>query len=122
MKKDLVKTKTKIVRCGVYPYDVLFTVGTTEEHVINYLKNKCGYILDQEEKDCLKFNGKAGRTLRLKNNAYILWVKNHGLPVIGHEIFHVAELLMEKINVPLNENTSEAYAYLIEHLWREITI
>lgn len=121
--KKVVKEKTdiRIISLGVYPYDVLFTVGTTEKEVTDYLEKRCKYILDAEEKSFLGFVGKAGRTVRLKNNAIILWTKDHGLPTIGHEIFHVVELLMEKLNVPLNDHTSETYAYLIEYLWREIT-
>lgn len=110
-----------VIDLVVYPYDVLFTVGTTEVEVVDYLQNKCNYNLDDQEKAFLGFEGKQGRTVRLKNNALILWVKDYNIPTLGHEIFHVVELLMEKINVPLNEQTSETYAYLIEYLWREVT-
>lgn len=38
----------------------------------------------------------------------------HGL--IAHESFHVAELLLGKLNMPLCDNNSEAYAYLIDYI------
>lgn len=113
------KPKFKILDCGVYPYDVLFAVGASEEEVTKYLKAKCKYKLDDEERGHLRFSGKGGRTVRFKNNALLIWVKTDYLPVIAHEIFHGVELLMEKINTPLNESTSEPYAYLIEYLWKQ---
>lgn len=121
MKKKSYK-KTKIIHSGVYPYDILYTVGTTEKEVAEYLHKKCSYRLSEDDIKVMNFKGCKGKTIRLENNAYILWTKDSGLPVLGHEIFHVAELIMEKINVPLNEHTSEPYAYLIEHLWREVTL
>ena len=115
-KKPLFKT----LKAGVYPYDVLFTIGSTEEQIIKYIENNCGYKLDSEEKKYIDVKNKGGKTIRFKNNALFIWVKTDYIPIIAHEIFHAVELLMEKIDTPLNSDTSEPYAYLIEYFWREI--
>ncbi len=110
----------KIINARTYPYDILFTVSSSEEQIIKYLYAEIGYKMDDEEKKHIDIKYKAGRTVRLKNNAIILWTRTNDISVIGHEIFHVVELLMERINTPLNEYTSEPYAYLIEYLWKQV--
>lgn len=109
-----------MINKSVYPYDMLFTIGSTEKEIINYIEKRCKYKLDDEEKRFINIAGKGGRTVRFKNNAMLIWVHTDYIPVIGHEIFHAVELLMEKINAKLTEETSEPYAYMIEYLWKEI--
>lgn len=109
-----------IIKSDPYPYDVLFTIGSTEEQIIKYIENRCHYKLDAEEKKYIDIKGKQGRVVRFKNNALFLWVKSDYIPTLGHEIFHVVELLMDKINTPLNESTGEVYAYLIEYYWKQV--
>lgn len=120
MIKKKSKAIFKIIKGGVYPYDVLFTVGTTKEEIVKYIQNKLTYKLDTEEIEFINVSNKSGRVVRFKNNALLLWVRNDDVPVLGHEIFHVVELIMEKINSPLTSSTAEPYAYLIEYYWRQI--
>tara|TARA_R110000868_G_scaffold341345_1_gene602196 strand:- start:138 stop:506 length:369 start_codon:yes stop_codon:yes gene_type:complete len=109
----------KIIDSGIYPYQILFTVQSTETEVVKYLKKR--FILDDEEISYIDFNNKGGRAVQFKNGAMLLWVKDkYAVPVIGHEIFHITEFVMSKVDIPLNNDTSEAYAYLIEHLWKQI--
>lgn len=112
--------KFKILDAGVYPFDILFTIGSSEEEVVKYLEKKCNYILDAEERAAINFKGRGGRTVRFKGNTMLLWVRKDSTPVVAHEVFHVVELIMDIINTPLNENTSEPYAYLTEYLWKHI--
>ena len=114
------KPTFKIFNCGVYPYDILFTVGSSKEEIVSYLKRKVKYVLDEEEQKSLEIENQSGRTVRLKNNAMIVWVKTPYLPVIVHELFHVVEMTMLKIHLPLNDDTSEPFAYLMEYLTRQI--
>lgn len=114
--------KITILNCGVYPYDVLFCVGSTEKEVTSYLKNRCKYELDDEEISFLQFKNRGGRTVRLRNGAIVLWVRSEYIPIVAHEVFHTVELVMEKIKSPLNEQTSEPYAYFIEYLFKQTVI
>ncbi len=109
-----------VLDMGVYPFDVLFTIGTTEEEVIEHMKTECSYELDEEERAAVNLKNKGGRTVVFKNGALLLWVKKGFVPVIAHEVYHVVELMMETIKTPQNEHTSEPCAYLTEYLWRQI--
>lgn len=119
-KKIKAKPIFKTLDAGMYPIDILFTIGTTEAQVIKYIRNRCKYDLDDEELIPINFRGKGGKTIRFKNNAILVWVKNPGLPVIGHEIFHVVEYVMDTIGSPINSDTGEPCAYLTENIWRQI--
>lgn len=110
----------KVIHAGVYPFDILFTIGTTEDEIVKHLTKKCSYNLDKEEIEHIAVTAKSGRTVQFKNGALLLWVKNDSWSILSHEIFHAVELIMLKINTPLNEHTSEPYAYLIEYLTRQI--
>lgn len=110
----------KVIDAGIFPFDILFTIGSTEEEIIKYLENKCNYKLDDQEKKHIDIKGKGGRTVRFKNNSLLCWTKKKHIPIIAHEVFHVAELVMGITRTPLNDDTSESYAYLIEFLWRQI--
>lgn len=110
----------KLINLKIYPWDILYTVGSTEEEVVSYLRDEFNYHMDEEEKNHLDFGKKTGRTVRLKNRSIVMWVKQDSIPVLGHEIFHAVELLFEMIQIPINENTSEAWAYLIEYVWKEV--
>ena len=44
----------------------------------------------------------------------------NSLAVIQHEIFHIVDFLLQFIDTPLTDDTSEVYAYLIEYYTREI--
>lgn len=119
MKKTKKKLFFRTITGGTFPFDILFTIGTTEQEVIEYITKNCGYNLDDEEKKMIQFRG-TGRTIHFKNNSLLLWVKRAYIPVLAHEVFHVVELLLSNIYTPLKEETSETYAYLTEYIWKQI--
>lgn len=105
---------------GVYPVDILVTIGTTEAEVLAKLKNGCHYKPDQEEIRNLNFKGKSGYTLRLKGGACILWIKEYRPGLLAHEIFHLVSLLYERIGSKFYVDDDEPVAYLIEFLTNRI--
>ena len=120
-KKRKVNKIFKVVDSVIYPCDILFTVGTTKDEVISYLKDNCNYPLDAEETEKFNLSGnKKGYTIQLKNRAIVLWVENDSLPIIAHKVYHVVEFTMEFIKTPMNEATSEPCAYFTEYLFRQI--
>ena len=42
----------------------------------------------------------------------------HNLCIAIHEICHVAHYILRKVRIPLNEDTEEAYTYLVETITR----
>jgi hypothetical protein len=42
------------------------------------------------------------------------------MSLLQHEIFHAVGFIMSEINTPLNNDTHETYAYLIQYLTEEV--
>lgn len=111
----------KIIDAGIYPFDILYTYASSKEEIKKYLKEKYKYVVTESDDESLTFGSNLGRTVRLDNNAFILWQKQESFYNLAHEIFHLTEMIMELIQTtPLNQDTSEPYAYLHEYLWRQI--
>lgn len=119
------KKQIFIINNGTYPLDTLVCLGQEHAEICNYLKKKFNYILDKEEKEHLWMEGH-GKAIRLKNNASILridLIKDKALfhSILSHEVFHIVEFLFEIIKLPHSvEYSSEAYAYQIQHLTKQI--
>lgn len=112
----------KIISWELYPLDVIFTLGTTTEEIINYIGKKTTYKLDDEEKKFLDVEGRLGRTVMLKGGPTVLWVKYNDGGTITHEVFHAVCFLFDKIGIKFDNNIDdEAWAYAIEFLVRKIS-
>lgn len=118
MKKD--RVIFKLLDGGIFGFDFLFTVGSSEKEIIKYIKNKLDYELDEEEIKHIDIDGKSGRTVRFKNGATLIWVKHDYIPIIAHEINHAVEFTLNTVGILLNDDTSEVYTYFAEHLWRQL--
>ncbi len=118
MKKE--RTYFKVLDGGIFKFDFLFTIGSTEKEIIKYIKNKFDYELDDEEIKHIDIEGKGGRTVRFKSGAVLIWVKTDFIPIIAHEINHAVEFTLEAVSIPHNDDTSEVYTYFAEHLWRQL--
>lgn len=80
--------------------------------------------LTAEDKEHLHMEGK-GRTMRLTNNAFILWTKHfphtpEEFGYLAHEIFHVADLMLRRAGLSLSDDSDEAFAYQIDWITRRI--
>jgi len=49
-----------------------------------------------------------------------MWLHKTSPDIVAHEVFHAVELLMDRIGCKLTDESSEAYAYLIGYLTKEI--
>ncbi|MCW3111301.1 MAG: hypothetical protein JWQ09_5807 [Segetibacter sp.] len=116
------KSYNFIIPLVVYPFDVLFSIGETDQQLMDALE----VILPIEafdickEDDCLlNFNGMYnGRTLFIPGHGQTIVRLSASPPfaTVAHEIFHVVEFLMRKLNMPLCLKNDEAYAYLIGYI------
>jgi hypothetical protein len=112
--------KPFIVDWKIYPYDTVVFLGQSEEEVEKWLEKRINPY--QEEKDFLKMYGD-GRTVMLKGRQTVLWLAKKpkkGCPILAHEIFHVVSFLMDRVGIPLTNESDEAYAYAISYLTQEI--
>lgn len=116
--------KPFIANHGTYPFDVLVCIGSSDEEVFKELK-KFGQNLSDEDKKILKCEGD-GRTVMLEGGQTVLRVKIYKdkaqmASYIAHEVFHAVEFLFDCIKLKYDVNTSsEAFAYQIAHLTRQI--
>ena len=93
----------------------------THEEVLKKIR-KTGYKLNQEEINALKRDS-AGRTTMLMGGQVIIQLANYpkpGSPVLAHEVFHTVFAIMDRIGIPLSNDSDEAYAYLVQFLTKEL--
>ena len=111
----------KIIKTDTFPFDICFSVGKTEKEVCAYIKNKTEYELDNEEKQHLQWDDsdKKGRTIMLKNNAVIIWIKTKDAAILSHEAFHAATFILERAGLKFSQDSEEAWGYMIEKIMRE---
>lgn len=123
-RKSSRKLKPFVVSHGTYPFDVLVCIGQSDHEVYSTLKS-FGHLLTAEDKEILKCEGN-GRTVMLDGGQTVLRVnmyKDKALlaSYIAHEVFHAVEFLFDRIKLKHDVNiSSEAFAYQIGHLTRQI--
>lgn len=115
----LYKPQHFIIGCGTYPMDVLCIVNMDNDQTKRVLSKY--YAKDDIEKSSI-LGTTLARTAQ-KDGKFIvrfktLYFYSHG--VIAHEMFHVTEMLFDYIGIEYDINkSSEAYAYLLQHLVHE---
>lgn len=109
----------------VWPYDIVVSIGTTKSELEAYMDKKFVGALTETDRANLNLDGKKGYVLHLENNGFILWLKKfptdpewHGH--LAHEIFHAADLILDKAGLKLTASSDEAWAYFIDWITREI--
>lgn len=110
----------KILKCSVYPFDVLICIEESHENVCKKL-TELGIKYKPKH---LIMNG-TGRTNPLSNGAVCIQLKEFPndpftKSVLAHEVFHATEYLMEYIGISHDGSSSEAWAYYIGWLTEEI--
>jgi len=109
-----------IVPLVVYPFDVLVSIGQSDDELKEVL-------LKHEIKweKIIKLDG-TGRYILLKGNQSIIRTKNivstcEDYGILQHEIFHCVTYILDRIGMKFNLHESdEAYSYLIQYLTEKI--
>lgn len=117
-----IKNSNFIIPLVIYPFDIMFSIGQTDEE----LKKILGRSLQPGTSwpECL-FNVPStikGRTVMTdKGSTVIRFMKTEWLDngIIAHEIFHAVTNIMRLLRMPLKKKNEEAYAYLISHIVKE---
>lgn len=111
--------KTFTLKGTTYPFDTVFSIGTTEEEIATYLKKTHGFELDAD----LKINPQMdGRTVLMAGGQTILWLKKfrknnaYDLSLLTHETLHATQFLFEHIGIGNCEESWEAWAYYQQNL------
>lgn len=114
-----------IIKNEIYTFDVLVSIGETNEQFVKTISKKLpNSAVDElvEDPSIIQFGPTTqARTMMFETGQIVIRLRerprvstDHG--IIAHEIFHVAEFLFRHIKMPLTPESSEAYAYLIGFL------
>ena len=116
-----------IVPLIIYPFDVMVSINQDyDEFGKAVVKRWDSTILDDFKKQenvnqaglAYVFTSESHLCAMIKMDGLVKDGK--GLGSLVHEIFHVSEFVLRKCGLVLNENSHEAYAYLIGYLTQEI--
>ena len=105
-----------IINYTIYPFDLLVSVGETENVIRIVLEEKLPEDLHSDI-DAV-FNDSKARTVMFEGGQTVIRFKEkptHGL--IAHEALHAVEFLMNKIG---NEQVNESWNYLLQYIVCEI--
>jgi hypothetical protein len=116
------KTVNFILPLIIYPFDVMVSMGETDEQLKKTIKR---YSVTEKELDEISLIG-SGRYCLFECGASLLRTKTiptsaFDFGVLQHEIFHATVSVLWKIGMKLEINVSdEAYAYLAGYLTEQI--
>ncbi len=118
LKVTPISKEFRVIKMDLFPWDILFTVGTTEKEICDYFVKKCGFTPDAEEKSFLRIDNtnKQGRCVKFKNNAVLIWIRKRDLGVLAHEAFHAVTAILETAGLKFSDSSDEAWAYAIEYV------
>lgn len=111
-----------IVNCGIFPLDVMFSLGETDDELREILRNKGIKV----KKSNLLFKDKwRGLNHRFKDGSQIIRMRKvpyhvEDFGVLLHEIFHASHFIINRVGIKLTDSSEEIYAYLIEYFYEKI--
>lgn len=109
-----------IIPCVVYPFDIMFSFGETDEELRKQVERR-----GAKWSDGMKCTGK-GLFYMSDNNESIVRLYNFPTTpthygTLQHEIFHAVTFIMDKVGMKFELlKSDEAYSYLIGYLTAEI--
>lgn len=108
----------------IYESTVRLFIGNLEE-LQEYFSEIFGKYYSADLVNKFNLNKCYGKVADLEDGSYLIWLpytpttfQENG--TLNHKIFHLAVSILLGRNIPLNETTEEAVAYLIEYLTKEI--
>ena len=106
------------IKDPIYGGELWVVVNKSCSRVYDYFKKRhinlfapegeasCTYLVDKNDNSLLT----------------IMWLKKKSANLLSHEILHfVRKILEDKVGMPLNTYTSEAYAYYYQYIHYRIT-
>lgn len=117
------KSLSFIIPLVIYPFDVMISLGETDEQVVAHLDK---YGIDITDNTSWKFEETTkGRCIMFPNNQTLIRLlkypatsQDYGF--LQHEIFHAVHFITRKMGFKLKLSSCEAYAYLVGYLTEKI--
>lgn len=119
-----------LVNIDLYNTQVLVHCGAIYE-LLPALQARLPHDAYREVSACFEnvnFSIKAKAVMDTHTGALVLWMREpwkknpdpDWIGTLSHEIFHIVEMMFDRIGIPLSIDTSEAYAYAIEYVTKRI--
>lgn len=111
--------KTFNVHAGTYDFGINFCIGDDIDRAVKYVNFKFELgTITKDDFDCL------GKRFFRYGYCPIVWIPKYPntpneLGTISHEIFHSVCDVMRWANIPLTNETEEAYCHLIKHITKK---
>ena len=113
-----IDTKYQIVSIPPSTFDLEVKVLITDDTAFarNYVMQNLDSTVKTEDFDC-----RAATFGTIDGKPPIIWFPYHvPVAIINHELFHVTLNIMHWANVPLTDDTEEAYAYEMQYLSEQL--
>lgn len=124
------KHNCKVISLQIYPFDILVSIGESDECFLAGLKHHASAEIINEifpEDGLLSFTPTGqGRTAHFKiSKVTIIRMKQpiktpFAHAILAHEIFHAVDMIFRTIGMNLSKDSDEAYAYAIQYLTEQI--
>lgn len=112
-------TMVKVITNEIYPPHITVFLGTSATEIKTYFDEHCpeNKIIDFFIYTC------AGYTIQdAHGDVWLIihsdYCTNHS--IIAHEAFHATEYIMDFVGVKHSSKSSEAFAYLLQHIVKKI--
>lgn len=109
----------KILNSGVYPFKVYFFVGVEHKHILKTLKKHKIKPPKDVAKEFDMPEDVNGRTIFMPGGHVTVLLKKLEYPILAHELVHTCVYILNTVNIPIKDDTDEAMAYLMAHLFRQ---
>lgn len=114
------KSDNFIINLTLFPYDVMVSLGQTDDEFKDSLNIFDGLEWDDE----MKTSGPA-KYFMLSGNQSVIRLRDYPTTntcygYIQHEIFHCVMAILAKMGVTCTDSSEEVYAYMTEYLTEQI--
>lgn len=106
-----------IIPLHIYPFDVLVSRQSTKDLTAK-LKTLLPEDVHHEIEEAIAKD--KGRTTMFSSGQSVIHLLDFNSGIIAHEVFHVVDFLMTRLEMPLVHENQEAYAYLLGYIVEKI--
>lgn len=118
-------SKYFLIKLDVYPFHILVSIDQTDEQLKKVMRTLKVAKEMIDEMPTMSTTSK-GSTLMLPANQTIIRLKTlpnkyEFMAIVAHEALHATSFILNKVGIPFDqENSEEAYTYLMQHICYEI--
>ena len=113
--------KNFIINCQVYPFDVMFSIGQTDQELFDVLKD-AGLVTEMDGSSKWKSQKQLGYAIQFIGGQSL--VRLRGIPktpeehgALAHEILHSAQFILDFVGIKFHiDYSDEAYTYLVQFI------